>query len=162
MHLQKEVAKCLQFRSRDQDFALVSVQEFYQEAPSDVSKPEKTQGNEHELRLARLEYENLQRKEMSQEHNRLEKDMQHLEAQIRERKTNLLNLKPQLAAILEKTKPVQDYLKMPLDEEREQLNLAKYLPSPLFVLFSEMRAFAAARDSKLLKIVVKGKSLLKE
>ena len=63
MHLQKEVAKCLQFRSRDQDFDLLSVEEFYEKAPPEVSKKEKTLNNEHEQRLARLEYENLQRKE---------------------------------------------------------------------------------------------------
>ena len=62
MHLQKEVAKCLQFRSRDQDFDLVSIEEFYEKAPPEVSKKEKTLNNEHEQRLARLEYENLQRK----------------------------------------------------------------------------------------------------
>ena len=155
MHLQKEVAKCLQFRSRDQDFELVTVEEFYENAPPEIARKDKTVNNEHEQRLARLEYENLQRKEMSKEHDRLEKEKQQFEAQILERKTKLASLKPQLAAILEQTKPVQDYLQMPLNEERDQHNLAKYLPSPLFVLFSEMRAYGAACD-KLLHVVVKG------
>ena len=155
MHLQKEVAKCLQFRSRDQDFDLVSVEEFYEKAPPEVSKKEKTLNNEHEQRLARLEYENLQRKEMSEDYDRLEKEKHQFEAEILERKTKLASLKPQLAAILEKTKPVQDYLEMPLDEERDQSNLAKYLPYPLFVLFVEMRAYGAVCD-KLITVVIKG------
>merc|ERR1712223_1791855 len=127
MHLQKEVAKCLQFRSRDQDMDLVTIEEFYEKAPTEVSKKEKTEKNEHEQRLARLEYENLQRKQMSDEYNRLEKEKMQFEEQIQQRKTKLANLKPQLAAILEKSKPVQDYLEMPLNDERDQLNLAKYL-----------------------------------
>ena len=155
MHLHKEVAKCLQFRSRDQDMDLVTIEEFYEKAPSEVSRKDQTETNEHEQRLARLEYENLQRKQMSEEYNRLEKEKQQFEAQILERKTKLSNLKPQLAAILEKSKPVQDYLEMPLNEERDQLNLAKYLPAPLFVLFTEMRAYGAACD-RMIHVTVKG------
>ena len=38
---------------------------------------------------------------------------------------------------------------MPLDEERDQLALSRHLPHPLFVLFSEMRAYGHACDPKL-------------
>ena len=155
MHLQKEVAKCLQFRSRDQDMDLVTIEEFYEKAPTEISRKEQTEKNEHDQRLARLEYENLQRKQMSDEYNRLEKEKMQFEEQIQERKTKLANLKPQLAAILEKSKPVQDYLEMPLNEERDLLNLAKYLPAPLFVVFTEMRAYGEACD-KMLHVTVKG------
>lgn len=37
-HLKKEVDKCLEFKSKDEDIVLVSVDEFYQEAPSSISK----------------------------------------------------------------------------------------------------------------------------
>ena len=57
------------------------------------------------------------------------------------------NLKPQIGSILEASKPVQKYLGIQLDEEREQLEMAKYLPQPLFLLFSETRAFAKACDA---------------
>merc|ERR1719322_2096142 len=134
---------------------LVTLAEFYEKAPVEISRKDQTEKNEHEQRLARLEYENLQRKQMSDEFNRLEKEKQQFEEQIQERKTKLANLKPQLAAILEKSKPVQDYLEMPLNEERDQLNLAKYLPAPLFVLFTEMRAYGAACD-RMLRITIKG------
>jgi THO complex subunit 5 len=38
-HLQKEVDKCLEFKSKDEDIELVSEEEFYQEAPVNISKP---------------------------------------------------------------------------------------------------------------------------
>lgn len=38
-HLQKEVDKCLEFKSKDEDIELVSVEEFFQEAPAAISKP---------------------------------------------------------------------------------------------------------------------------
>jgi THO complex subunit 5 len=37
-HLKKEVDKCLEFKSKDEDIELVPVEEFYQEAPSSISK----------------------------------------------------------------------------------------------------------------------------
>ena len=39
LHLEKEVSKCLQFRSGDEDVNLVPVDEFYLKAPADISKP---------------------------------------------------------------------------------------------------------------------------
>lgn len=38
-HLRKEVDKCLEFKSKDEDIELVNVEEFYQEAPTTISKP---------------------------------------------------------------------------------------------------------------------------
>ena len=38
-HLQKEVDKCLEFKSKDEDIELVPEEEFYQEAPANISKP---------------------------------------------------------------------------------------------------------------------------
>ncbi len=38
-HLQKEVDKCLEFKSKDEDIELVPEEEFYQEAPVSISKP---------------------------------------------------------------------------------------------------------------------------
>jgi THO complex subunit 5 len=108
-----------------------------------------TKDNEHLQRLARLEYENIQRQKQSEDFKKLETEKHSLESHIRKKKDNLANLKPQLGAILDASKPVQKYLDMPLDQERDQLDLAKYLPAPLFILFSETRAFAKACDSKL-------------
>ena len=38
-HLDKEVTKCLQFKSKDEEIDLVSVDDFYKGAPEDVSRP---------------------------------------------------------------------------------------------------------------------------
>ncbi|XP_043520099.1 THO complex subunit 5 homolog isoform X2 [Frieseomelitta varia] len=39
MHLKKEVVKCLQFKSKDELIQLVSEEEFYKEAPENISRP---------------------------------------------------------------------------------------------------------------------------
>ncbi len=77
LHLQKEVTKCLQYRSADEDIDLVSVKEFMKEAPDELK--DKAVENEHSQRLARLEYENIQRKELTSELGLLEKERSALE-----------------------------------------------------------------------------------
>jgi len=155
MHLEKEVTKCLQFRSADEDVQLVPVQEFDAEAPQEVKDKVVAKGEddssseEHRLRLARLEFEHLQRRQMHESLQKLNAEKRAYQRTILEKKSGLAGLKPQLAAILERTKSVQDYLDMPLDEERDQLALSRHLPHPLFVLFSEMRAYGHACDPKL-------------
>jgi len=38
-HLKKEVQRCYQFKSQDEEIDLVSIDEFYKNAPESVSKP---------------------------------------------------------------------------------------------------------------------------
>ena len=38
LHLQKEVTKCQQFKSKDEDIDLVEVHEFYRSAPPEVAR----------------------------------------------------------------------------------------------------------------------------
>ncbi len=42
------------------------------------------------------------------------------------------------------TKPVQEYLKMPFDETRDQHRAAMYLPRPLYVLYMQGSAYKDA------------------
>lgn len=146
LHLQKEVTKCLQYKSADADFDLVSVEDFYANAPEAIQDRDKTETNEHLQRLARLQYENLQRREQFEECSTLEAQKQALESHIRKKSENLANLKPQLKTILNSAVPVQKFLQMPLIEENDQLELAKYLPRPLFILYNEVRAYGQACD----------------
>ena len=62
---------------------------------------ETTRGDEHQQRLARLEYENEQRKDMNAAFLKLEEAKEGLERFIRDKRESLANLKPQLASILE-------------------------------------------------------------
>ena len=94
--------------------------------------------------MARLEYEKLQREEQSEELKKIEGERDALESHINKKRENLANLAPQLATILSATEPVQTFLNMPFNHEKDQLELAKYLPAPLFTLFSETRAYSQA------------------
>jgi len=154
LHLQKEVTKCQQFKSKDEEVELIPVEEFYSVAPEEISKREATSGDEHQQKLARLEYENEQRKDMNAAFMKLEEAKEGLEKFIRDKRESLANLKPQLASILEKTKPVQDYLRMPLTAERDQLQLCGALPKPLFVLYNQLSGYGTACDPNIRATIV--------
>jgi hypothetical protein len=75
-HLQKEIRRCTEFRSADEDIELESEADFYARAPPYITKPvgvcnshtrtlaqDITANNEHERRLARLNWELHERKE---------------------------------------------------------------------------------------------------
>ena len=44
LHLKKEVSRCINFWSADEDVDLVDINTFYADAPKDVSKSEITRG----------------------------------------------------------------------------------------------------------------------
>lgn len=51
-----------QHRSKHEEIELVTEEEFYQEAPPEISRPHITKNDPHQLTLARLDWELEQRK----------------------------------------------------------------------------------------------------
>ena len=149
MHLEKEITKCLEFKSKDEEIELVPVEDFYKEAPEDISKSEVTKTDSHQLRLARLDWELEQRKMLAQNLEESESSKDHLDKEIKTQQEYLENLQPKLSSILQSTKPVQEYLAMPFDLIREQHETAGHLPHPLYVLYMQTAAYKQACDKKL-------------
>ena len=100
-HLRKEVGKCHEFKSKDEDIELVSVEEFYKEAPHNISKPEVTRNEKHKLTLARLEWEFEQRKRLSEQCRNLEQNREKIASGISGKQKQLESLAPRLNSILE-------------------------------------------------------------
>jgi THO complex subunit 5 len=149
-HLEKEIGKCLQFRSKDEDVPLVPVEHFYREASADIAKPNITRTDAHQLRLARLHWELEQRKRLSMKLQEAAGLKDHIMGDIKAKKEFLDSLQPKLGSILQATKPVQDQLGMQFDVIREQHRTASYLPSPLYVLYIQASAYSQACDKNLL------------
>ncbi|ELT98266.1 hypothetical protein CAPTEDRAFT_18172 [Capitella teleta] len=148
MYLEKEITKCLEFKSKDEEINLVSLEEFHRDAPESISRPSVTKDDPHQLTLARLEFELEQRKRQAlcETHKPTEEKKNVLAAEIKTKKEYLESLKPKLQTILQATKPVQEYLGMPFDEVREQHMVASYLPRPLYVLYMQATAYRDACD----------------
>jgi len=143
-HLRKEVGKCHEFKSKDEDIELVAIEEFYQEAPSNISKVEVTKNDPHKLTLARLEWEFEQRKRLSEQCRSLEQSREKTSADIVGKQKQLESLAPRLQTILEATQPLQEELNVPLERITFQKELAALLPDPLYILYSQLKAYIEA------------------
>ncbi|XP_014367181.2 THO complex subunit 5 homolog [Papilio machaon] len=141
-HLNKEVTKCLQFKSKDEEIELVSLEDFYKEAPEDISRPEITKNDEHQLQLARLEWELRQRRELAGACNELVSSKERVSAAIAAARSRLVALAPHLRDVLKATKPLQECLALRLDEKRDETRAASLLPPPLFLLYANASAYS--------------------
>lgn len=103
----------------------------------------------HQQTLARLDWELEQRKQLAAKLKEAQDKKEKIEDDIKTKQDYLDNLQPKLNTILQSTKPVQDYLKMPFDDIREEHQTASYLPQPLFVLYMQTNAYKDACDKRL-------------
>ncbi|KAL5016146.1 hypothetical protein ScPMuIL_005735 [Solemya velum] len=155
MHLEKEITKCLEFKSKDEEIELVPESDFYRDAPEAISRPEKTKSDEHQRTLARLDWELEQRMQLFLKLKDAQGKRENIEKDIKTKEEYLNNLHPKLDSILSATKPVQDYLEMPFERIREQHQVAGHLPHPLYVLFMQASAYKQACD-KYLNVTIEG------
>ncbi|XP_049553739.1 THO complex subunit 5 homolog isoform X2 [Orcinus orca] len=155
MHLQKEITKCLEFKSKHEEIDLVSLEEFYKEAPPDISKVEVTMGDPHQQTLARLDWELEQRKRLAEKYRECLSNKEKILKEIEVKKEYLSSLQPRLNSIMQASLPVQEYLFMPFDQAHKQYETARHLPPPLYVLFVQATAYGQACD-KTLSVAIEG------
>ncbi|CAH2262836.1 THO complex subunit 5 homolog [Pararge aegeria] len=155
-HLDKEVTKCLQFKSKDEEIELVPLKDFYRDAPSEISRPEVTKADEHQLQLARLEWELRQRRELAGVCSELVSSKERVAAAIAAARSRLDALAPHLRDVLKATKPLQECLALRLDEKRDEAQAAALLPPPLFLLYANAGAYSDALGAKNVTVAIAG------
>ncbi|XP_068617198.1 THO complex subunit 5 homolog isoform X2 [Brachionichthys hirsutus] len=149
LHLQKEISKCLEFKSKHEEIDLVPEEEFYQEAPPEISKPQLTKDDSHQLTLARLDWELEQRKRLAEKYKESQAMKEKIQKSIEVKKEHLTSLQPGLTAIMQASLPVQQYLAVPFEQTQKQMEVARHLPPPLYVLFVQANAYGQACDKNL-------------
>ncbi|CAG9786801.1 unnamed protein product [Diatraea saccharalis] len=155
-HLNKEVTKCLQFKSKDEEIELVPLEDFYKDAPEEISRPEVTKTDEHQLQLARLEWELQQRRDLAGACSELVASKERVAAAIAAARSRLDALAPHLRDVLKATKPLQECLAMRLDEKRDESRAASLLPPPLFLLFANSSAYSDALGEEIVTLSISG------
>lgn len=145
-HLSSEIKKCKQFKSKDEDVELVNVEEFLQEAPASKTKPFKSYPNlddvqKHELHLARLEWELMQRKKLAQQCSSLEDEKKQIATDISNTKNRLSALLPKLITVLETMKPLHENLGLPIEKSYVEDMQRFLLPDPLFIFYANADGF---------------------
>lgn len=154
-HLRKEVQHCLQFKSHDEEIDLVPLDEFYREAPASISRRDKTESDEHARRLARLEWELQQRKQLSIMCNELQMAKMKVAEEIESKTNRLDSLIPCLDSLLKATRPLQDALEINIEKEWAVEKVANLLPRPLYVVYMNLSAYAEISD-QLVTAVISG------
>ncbi|XP_030751989.1 THO complex subunit 5 homolog isoform X2 [Sitophilus oryzae] len=153
-HLVTETNKCLSFKSEDEDIELVSFEDFMKNAPEAVSKkfidfdPNDSE-QDHALRLARLEWELTQRKNLAEECKALEEKKKKVVEEITERKERLNDLLPLLTTVIKATKPLQEHLGMSSELTRKEHKLAPLLSDPLYVLYANIVAYKSVFETNI-------------
>lgn len=148
-HLRKEVQRCFQFKSQDEEIELVGEDEFYARAPIEISRRDKTEGDLHARRLAQLEWELQQRKELSVLCKELQKQKEKVAENIEKQTSRLDSLAPRLDALLKSTRPLQEALDMNIEEDWKVAKIARLLPRPLYLAYANITAFSEACDNFL-------------
>ncbi|KAL9703784.1 hypothetical protein quinque_007302 [Culex quinquefasciatus] len=148
-HLRKEVQRCYLFKSQDEEIELVPVEEFYEKAPETISRPEKTKEDEHARRIARLEWELQQRKELDALCKELHSSKAKVGGEIVSKTERLDSLAPRLKKLLEATRPLQEALDMPIEKGWEIQKTVRLLVQPLYMLYANVTAYGEACDALL-------------
>uniref|UniRef100_A0A673IB55 THO complex subunit 5 homolog n=1 Tax=Sinocyclocheilus rhinocerous TaxID=307959 RepID=A0A673IB55_9TELE len=149
MHLQKEIGKCLEFRSQHEEIELVSEEEFFQEAPAEISRPHVTRDDQHQLTLARLDWELEQRKRLAEQYKMSLARKEKIQKAIEQKREYLSSLQPGLQNIMQASLPVQEYLAIPFEHMQKQAEVSRHLPPPLYVLLVQAGAYGQACDKNL-------------
>ncbi|KAE8748894.1 hypothetical protein FOCC_FOCC004299 [Frankliniella occidentalis] len=154
LHLQKEVTKCLNFKSLDETIELVPLPEFLRDAPESLKKAAKDQDDPHQLQKARLEWELQQRRQLSEKLKETHEEKDKVAKDIEKQQQNLEELGPLLRKILDATKPVEACLGVKMQETKTQHELCYLLPQPLFYLYVQADAYQQASDPNLIVNIV--------
>lgn len=140
MHMKKDIQKCTEFTSKDEEIDLIDVESFYEEATPDISKVDVTRNDKHLQMLARLEWELFQRKKLATLKSKLLRDKLLIDKELSKQNETLSSLQPSIAEILKATLPLQNQLCLKIDEKKIQYETALYLPRPLYVLYVHANA----------------------
>ncbi|KAG8178815.1 hypothetical protein JTE90_015368 [Oedothorax gibbosus] len=166
-HLQKEVTKCLEFRSKDEEIELVTIEEFYRDAPESISKPEITKVDKHEQTLARLFWESEQRKRFAKLLKEQGVTKEEYILKCKKLKESMAGILPIIKNIYEATRPFQKLMGLPFQARQSKHKLAKHLPRPLYIFYVQACAFQEHCDENSMLITIEGnvdetKTLLSE
>ncbi|BES97419.1 THO complex subunit 5 [Nesidiocoris tenuis] len=154
-HLNREVDKCLMFKKKPLGVDLVPLEQFYAEAPEKITRSEVTKNDEHQLLLARLEWELQQRKELSSLCSELDGKKKSLTSQINKRQADIDSLAPLIKEVLNVTKPLQEKLGYSPWPNSMKSDRASLLPHPLYFLYMQSEAYKEASDS-LISVEIQG------
>mmetsp|Transcript_46317 Transcript_46317/g.88394 ORF Transcript_46317/g.88394 Transcript_46317/m.88394 type:complete len:434 (-) Transcript_46317:2021-3322(-) len=144
----KEINSCKEFRSKysDDQLDLESEEEFKATMKSKgVDLPEAA----HEIMLNRLAHEYEERKELCATLEELKSKRKILADVVSNKQKLLQGLGTHLVDLRKASLPLQQHLHLPFTHQAKQKKLAKLLPVPLYILYSQLLAVEEAFEDPL-------------
>ncbi|PAA66664.1 hypothetical protein BOX15_Mlig027421g3, partial [Macrostomum lignano] len=142
-HLQREITRCQDFRSRHETITLAPLHQFARESgvnPDELS--------EHECTLARLRWELKQREQLAKQLRAGKREAAAVQADIAEKRRRLHSLAPLLETVAKAAEPVESALGLDsgpgasANARWKAESAAKLLPAPLYLLYCQLSAYA--------------------
>ncbi|GMS89532.1 hypothetical protein PENTCL1PPCAC_11707, partial [Pristionchus entomophagus] len=156
-HLQKEIQRCLQYPSNDEQIPLVPLEEFYEKAKSEISKPEITKLDEHQQKVARLNFEREERKHLMNTLNELEFRRSVLASDINKKESRIKSLKPKMDAVVKSARSLEEALGMKVSSSSDRRSPSFHLlPPQLSVLYIQAEAYKQLIEDTLVTVSVGG------
>ncbi|KAI8998401.1 Fms-interacting protein-domain-containing protein [Gaertneriomyces semiglobifer] len=148
-HLEKEIAACEDIETEYQKIELISEEEFEKAHPEAPTDP-------HAKMLARLNHELEERESLVKQGEELTKELNEAKDENDTALQELETLDAELSEALKSTIPLQKRLGVRATAKREQLERAKLLPDPLFVLYKTSIGYMEAMDNTDMEVDIIG------
>eukprot|EP00252_Welwitschia_mirabilis_P025574 TRINITY_DN8050_c0_g1_i1.p1 TRINITY_DN8050_c0_g1~~TRINITY_DN8050_c0_g1_i1.p1 ORF type:complete len:833 (-),score=179.81 TRINITY_DN8050_c0_g1_i1:329-2782(-) len=148
-HYLKAIKACKDFKSKYPDIELVSEEDFFKYAPDELKGDPSINEDPHKRMLHRLNFELYQRKELCKQRDELELQKKQLLETIANRKKFIASLPSHLKALKKASLPVQQHFGVLHTKRIKQHQLAELLPSPLYILYSQLWAHKGAFDEHI-------------
>jgi len=155
-HLDKEINKCYEFRSQHEDIKLVTEEDFYKNAPKDISKPDVTKLDDHARLLARLEWELESRKRLANEANELNEEKCVKQSKIETHKKQIQDVAPLMDQMLKSCEPLLEVYGMERSVNNSDVQTANLLPAPLYTLYMIAKGHNDAFGDNDMEVSIQG------
>ncbi|KAI5077768.1 hypothetical protein GOP47_0007592 [Adiantum capillus-veneris] len=139
-HYLKAISACKDFKSKYPYIELVPAEDFYRDAPAEFHNDPILREDPHKEMLERLNFELYQRKELCKQQELLEARKKMLLESIATRRKFLSSLPSHLKALKKASLPVQQQLGILHTKRMKQHHLADLLPTPLYILYTQISA----------------------
>eukprot|EP01012_Entosiphon_sulcatum_P058081 TRINITY_DN82024_c0_g1_i1.p1 TRINITY_DN82024_c0_g1~~TRINITY_DN82024_c0_g1_i1.p1 ORF type:complete len:713 (-),score=121.77 TRINITY_DN82024_c0_g1_i1:13-2130(-) len=153
LQFRKAITGCRNFRSRDPEVNPIPEAEYFALRPEETAL---AASNPHQLMLNRLHYELTQRRTLETQVNALRHERETVNKSKDVTQKFLDELKGHLKGIKESTKPLQDFMHVPVRARNKQHERASALPVPLYVLYNKWTAFAATFPEERVVVDIHG------
>ncbi|KAI0989896.1 hypothetical protein GJ496_006554 [Pomphorhynchus laevis] len=152
--IQEEISRCLGMESADKNIDLVSLEEFYEHAPKEISQEDTTKDNEHIQRIARLKWELKQRQELHLKVIELKTHNKQISDQIMTEKRRADGIWPKFNSVVKACQPIKDYLVDVVPQDKISLvdlkHFALLLTDQLYSIYAMSVAYMEESDNHTL------------